>query len=67
MNSAISSAMIYNFMSQHVLTFPPPFSPSANGPRAGGLDARGNGRAQPSLLRMNKVSKGGGGGTPKNH
>lgn len=61
MNSAISSTMIYNFMSQHVLlAFPPPFSPSANGPREGGLDTRGNRMGWPNLFRTNKVSRGGG-------
>lgn len=58
MNSAISSTMIYNFMSQHVLAFPPPFSPSANGPWEGGLDTRGNRMGWPNLFRINKVSRG---------
>lgn len=45
-------------MSQHVLAFPPPFSPSANGPREGGLDTRGNRMGWPNLFRINKVSRG---------
>lgn len=51
-------------MSQRVLPESlPPFNPSANSPREGGLDTRGNRMGWPSLFRRNK-GEGGEGKTP---
>jgi len=58
MNSAISTQWYIILWVNMSSLFPPPFSPSANGPREGGLDTRGNHMAWPNLFRMKNIPRG---------